>query len=79
MDLVTQVFLMFLGKEAIVNVLMILEKHIERIWEKFLRYSTIQNPLSFIDCSTLTLLEEKKIDHPQSFDEEFDVLVSKVS
>ncbi|OLS22115.1 MAG: hypothetical protein HeimC3_32570 [Candidatus Heimdallarchaeota archaeon LC_3] len=78
-DLVTQVFQMFSGKEAIVNVLLILEKHIEPIWEKFLRYSTIQKPLSFTDCSTLILIEEKKIDHLQSFDEEFDGLVSKVS
>lgn len=46
-------------------------------WQKFKSFE--ENPISFTDCTTLALMEERRIDNLASFDSGFDGLVERIS
>ena len=76
--LVTNVYDLFLGSEAICLLQPIPHELLSEIWEYFQQYSTIKRPLSFTDCSLLAYAKKKGIDHLMSFDEEFNGLISRI-
>lgn len=60
-----------------INKLRVSEDVFNTAWEKFKSFE--ENPMSFTDCTSLALMEERGIKRIASFDSGFDGLVKRIS
>lgn len=59
-----------------IRVLRVTEKSFDKAWKKFNSFE--ENPISFTDCTTLALMEEKRIENLASFNSGFDGLAERI-
>lgn len=75
-ELATDIGEYILGSPRI-RILRVTEEIFDSAWRKFKSFE--ENPISFTDCTTLALMEERRIEKLASFDSGFDGLVERVS
>lgn len=59
-----------------INILYVDEGILKDAWTSFVRYA--DRKLSFTDCTSLTLMRNRNVEHMASFDSDFDGIVSKI-
>ncbi|KXB01146.1 hypothetical protein AKJ41_02580 [candidate division MSBL1 archaeon SCGC-AAA259O05] len=60
-----------------IRILRVTEEIFDSAWRKFRSFE--ESPISFTDCTTLALMEERRIEKLASFDSGFDGLVERIS
>ncbi|MHA1973192.1 MAG: type II toxin-antitoxin system VapC family toxin [Candidatus Hodarchaeales archaeon] len=79
-NLVIRAYKTICHKPEFVSLRLIKNTHLVLAWERWNKFSDWpKRPLSFTDCTTLSLMEIEKINHLVTFDNEFMGLVSIIN